>query len=426
MINKLVRYFDQMAEIIRKIEEKGVYREKDFSSLLGDKNHQSYLDLITYFPKLINDDRTFRNIILKDMDESFFDSLEWIIKGGSDSMLHLLLYHMDRGIKECYMQTVGFEDDVEICNALNSNQEKTKLIILRKAECKWAMREIGNGLQGFLENFYYIDLNNLKGMLVKNYMLDPKAVLGRKKDVLKIAISPITDKKIVEFSKPYERMNENTGAVQKLFRVENVLEEEWITEQVFENILLAGSNSADILVFPEMLGTHKMLRCVLDKLTERKDVQIPALIVFPSIWEKTKNDQDNTNRSCVILNGDEILFQQHKRSDYKYDTGEGEVYEDINRDYSKNNVLHMIHVEGLGRICIIICYDYLDGENRESIMENARPTLVCTPSFSTGSFHFETLSEAFFKQNCNWVWCNTCSAINETKRKSNFEIMLSA
>ena len=50
MINQLVWYFDQMAEIIRRIEEEEVFREKDFSSLLGDKNNQIYLDLISLSP----------------------------------------------------------------------------------------------------------------------------------------------------------------------------------------------------------------------------------------------------------------------------------------------------------------------------------------------------------------------------------------
>ena len=47
MINQLAGYFDQMAAIIRRIEDKEIFREKDFASLLGDKNHQIYFELIT-------------------------------------------------------------------------------------------------------------------------------------------------------------------------------------------------------------------------------------------------------------------------------------------------------------------------------------------------------------------------------------------
>lgn len=41
----------------------------------------------------------------------------------------------------------------------------------------------------------------------------------------------------------------------------------------------------------------------------------------------------------------------------------------------------------------------------------------------TGSFHFKTLGEAFFKQSCNLIWCNTCAASHETQNERNFEIV---
>lgn len=423
MINQLVWYFDQMAEIIRRIEEEEVFREKDFSSLLGDKNNQIYLDLISLFPKLIKDDRSFRSLTISDIDETFSSAVSVVLDGGNVAMLHLLLYYMDRGIEDCYMQMTGFEDDIESCDALNINIHDTHIIILKKAKCKWSMRQPGNGLNGLLKNFYYIDQNKLDGMQIKNYILDYRAVLKTGNTSLKIAVSPITREKTVEFSAPYDGINGKTGISQKVFRVERILKEELITNQVIENIHIAGEEDVDILVFPEMLGTQDMLCKVMEALGSNWETDVPALIVFPSVWEKTENDLTNTNKSYMILNGEEVLFEQHKRCDYKYDTADGPVYEDINRDRDKNNILNIIHVEGLGRICIVICYDYLDEENQERIMQNIRPTLVCTPSFSTGSFHFETLAEAFFKQSCNLVWCNTCSAAHETKKDKNFEII---
>lgn len=123
----------------------------------------------------------------------------------------------------------------------------------------------------------------------------------------------------------------------------------------------------------------------------------------------------------MILDGREVLFEQHKRCDFKYISEQGPVYEDINRGDSDNNTINLLHVEGLGRICIIICVDYLVTENRDQIVKNLCPTLVCSPSFSTGSFHFRTLGEAYFYQGCNWIWCNTCSAANETIKKENFK-----
>ena len=423
MIKQLVRYFDQMAAMIRRIEDKEILHEKDFVSLLSDRNNQIYFDLISLFPKLIRDNRTAGSLMISDIGEDFSSAVSQVLVRDDVAMLHLLLYYMDRGIEDCYNQMIGFEDDVEICDALNSNFHDTHIIILKKVKCSWEMRQPGKGLNGFLHNFYYIDQNRLDGMRLKNYILDWRAVMRTEKRSLKIAVSPITRERTVEFSAPYDGINGRTGIAQKMFRVERILGEALITKQVIENIHIAGAQETDILVFPEMLGTKEMLRKVREALESDRETDVPALIVFPSVWEKTKNDLANTNNSYVILNGDEVLFEQHKRCDYKYDTAGGPVYEDINRDRDKNNILNIIHVEGLGRICIVICYDYLDEENQERIMKNIRPTLVCTPSFSTGSFHFETLAEAFFKQSCNLVWCNTCSAAHETAKDRNFEII---
>ena len=65
MINQLAGYFDQMAAIIRRIEDKEIFREKDFASLLGDKNHQIYFELIGFFPKLIRDNRTAGSLMIR-------------------------------------------------------------------------------------------------------------------------------------------------------------------------------------------------------------------------------------------------------------------------------------------------------------------------------------------------------------------------
>lgn len=423
MIKQLVRYFDQMAVIIRKMQGQKILSDKDISSFLHDRENPVYFILTKKVPQLIKDNQIVRNLYLKDLNDALYSNVEEIIESDNAPLLILLLYYMDRAIVDCYKQQIGFEDDIEVVDALNSNGKDTQISVLKKAKCKWAPREYGRRIKGIMDNFYYIDHMEMDRMNVRHYILDPGLLVFDRKSELKLAISPVTQKETIEFSNPYERPNEKTGARQKLFRVENVIDEHWIQGQVLENICIAGENGADILVFPEMLGTQSMLHEVRKRIRQNKTADVPGLIVFPSIWEKTENDKENTNKSCLLLNGDEILFEQHKRCDYKYDTPEGPVYEDINRDREKNNVVHMLHVEGLGRICIIICYDYLDTYNRELIMKNLCPTLVCNPSFSTGSFNFEILGESYFKQGCNWIWCNTCSAANLTEKEKNFEII---
>ena len=418
---RLHMYFDRMAEIIRILQIQGNIKQKDIDSILYDGECEAHSLLRNQIPELITEDQCIKNLGLQDLTEKFFEAIDYLVKEKVKNVLTLLLYFLDRGIIDCYRRNIDFEEDVEIFDALNSNVDECQIILLRKAECRWAFREKRDGFQTLLYYFYFIDQNKIEDMHLKNYFLDESVIFNHGKAGLKIAISPITGHKVVNFSEPYERTNDRTGGLQSYFRVENLMMEEQITRQVLENIYLAGMNEADILVFPEMLGTSDMLKTVMGILAESRDKSVPPLVVFPSIWEKTEGDKNNTNRSCLILQGEEILFEQHKRCDFMYHSERGPVYEDINRYESEGNTLNLLHVEGIGRICIIICVDYLITENREQIVKNLCPTLVCSPSFSTGSFHFRTLGEAYFYQGCNWIWCNTCSAAHETTKEENFK-----
>lgn len=109
----------------------------------------------------------------------------------------------------------------------------------------------------------------------------------------------MTKERTVEFSKPYERKNEKTNARQKLFRVEEVVNEDYITEKVLNNILKAGEDQADILVFPEMLGTRQMLDKIKKSLLGRER-EIPFLIVFPSIWEKQIMMKETKTKAAYV------------------------------------------------------------------------------------------------------------------------------
>lgn len=424
MNEKFIRYFNIMAGMIRILLDKGSYKEKDFLSVRCDEDNEFYSAIFSNVAELIERGGTHpANLKITDLNDDFFTRLENLVAQDNVYVLMLLLFYMDRAIVECYKMLNGFEDEVVVVESLNANREETDIYLLKKTRCKWASSQIGNGLSGILHYFYYIDKRNMPGVVIRNHILDSNLIQGIGKNRLRVALSPVTKEKIVEFSEPYERKNEETGAFQKYFRVNRIRNEQALMKMVLDNIYEAGKNNADILVFPEMLGTQSMLDEVLEKLKQEADVHIPALIVFPSIWEKTENDHNNKNQSCVILEGESILFSQHKYCDYKYYKDGKPVFEDINRDRDEADIIHMIHVEGIGRICIIICFDYLDSENRKRIMENLIPTLVCSPSFSTGSFNFVVLAEKYFSEGCNWVWCNTCSAACETENEDNFKIV---
>lgn len=234
----------------------------------------------------------------------------------------------------------------------------------------------------------------------------------------------MTKEEVVVFSEPYERVNIHTKQKQHYFRVETIKNTEWLEQEIIRNMEYSGTHDVDILVFPEMLGSQEMLNNVLDFFQQNRDKKVPPLVVFPSIWEKTEDDRNNTNVSCLLLDGRQIMFRQNKRICFYYKDKDGtKVFEDINRDPNVPDILNVLHVDGIGRICIIICYDYLHNENREMIRKLIKPTLICCPSFSTGSFNFQILQESGYYAGCNSIWCNTCSAANAAGSDKNFEIV---
>ena len=420
---QLRKYFDLMASIVRRVLDKHEFSEKDFRSVFENQNGEPYSVLKRRFPQLMNDNCTYKEIEITDLTDAFLIGVQSLASGWNNLYYDvILLYYMDRAIERCYKRNRTFKSEVEEYTALNFNSKETGILIIEKVKCKWEHTQIRNSFEAVLKNFYYVDCYALKNTITVNYVFD-SSLAFEDKSSLKLAISPVTKEKTVEFSAPYERKNEKTNAGQKLFRVERVVNEDHITEKVLNNILKAGEDQVDVLVFPEMLGTQ----CMLDKIKKSldgKEQEIPLLIVFPSIWEKTDNDEMNQNQSSVFLQGEE-LFKQKKYADFKYFSNGAFVYEDINRKRNEEKVIHILHIEDLGRICVIICYDYLEEENREGIVKNFHPTLICSPSFSTGSFDFRILSQHNFSRNCNWIWCNTCSALHtaDEKKKKNFDII---
>lgn len=327
---------------------------------------------------------------------------------------------MDRAIQVCYDNLCNLEDDYTQVNTLNENVEETGIILVRKVKSGWDKRILEESLNAFLKQFYFINISDLN-MKIANYILDSNLFMTYRKEKLRIGISPMMKEKTLVFSDPYAKVNRVTGATQYCFRVEKVYLENSIKDSILTKIEIAGKKKIDILVFPEMLGTRKILQEIMTEVNERKVEQVPKLIVFPSIWEKTEQDANNMNISCLVLNGEEIIFEQPKRKRFHYKKGEMEVYEDINCE--DNNILNVLHIDGIGRLCIVICYDFLQKENRQMILNSVYPSLICSPSFSTGSFDFNILKEAGFAYGCNWVWCNTCSAMHETEKLQNFNLI---
>lgn len=424
MVNnkRLVKWFNCKASAIQKIKRHGFCDEMDLASVVEDTTGQYYSCLRESLPILFEENGQIHNLRLSEMDDSFFSSLKKVISEDDIYLLHLLVYCMDRAIIQCYNTLETFEEEYEEIEGLNDNWKETGISILKRVSCAWQVHNIGSCEESLFYNFYYIEMQ--EDIKISNHVLQGSSVLKSGKSNLRVAISPLTKEEVVVFSEPYERVNIHTKQKQHYFRVETIKNTEWLEQEIIRNMEYSGTHDVDILVFPEMLGSQEMLNNVLDFFQQNQDKKVPPLVVFPSIWEKTEDDRNNTNVSCLLLDGRQIMFRQNKRICFYYKDKDGtKVFEDINRDPNVPDILNVLHVDGIGRICIIICYDYLHNENREMIRKLIKPTLICCPSFSTGSFNFQILQESGYYAGCNCIWCNTCSAANAADSDKNFEIV---
>lgn len=424
MVNnkRLVKWFNCKASAIQKIKRHGFCDEMDLASVLEDTTGQYYSRLRESLPILFEENGQIHNLRLSEMDDSFFSSLKKVISEDDIYLLHLLVYCMDRAIIQCYNTLETFEEEYEEIEGLNDNWKETGISILKRVSCAWQVRNIGSCEESLFYNFYYIERQ--EDIKISNHVLQRPSVLKSGKLNLRVAISPLTKEEVVVFSEPYERVNIHTKQKQHYFRVETIKNTEWLEQEIIRNMEYSGTHDVDILVFPEMLGSQEMLNNVLDFFQQNRDKKVPPLVVFPSIWEKAEDDRNNTNVSCLLLDGRQIMFRQNKRICFYYKDKDGtKVFEDINRDPNVPDILNVLHIDGIGRICIIICYDYLHNENREMIRKLIKPTLICCPSFSTGSFNFQILQESGYYAGCNSIWCNTCSAANAAGSDKNFEIV---
>lgn len=424
MVNnkRLVKWFNCKASAIQKIKRHGFCNEMDLASVLENTTGQYYSRLRESLPILFEENGQIHNLRLSEMDDPFFSSLKKVISEDDIYLLHLLVYCMDRAIVQCYNTLETFEEEYEEIEGLNDNWKETGISILKRVSCAWQVRNIGSSEESLLYNFCYIEKQ--EDIKISNHVLQRSSVLKSGKSNLRVAISPLTKEEVVVFSEPYERVNIHTKQKQHYFRVETIKNTEWLEQEIIRNMEYSGTHDVDILVFPEMLGSQEMLSNVLDLFQQNRDKKVPPLVVFPSIWEKTEDDRNNTNVSCLLLDGRQIMFRQNKRICFYYKDKDGtKVFEDINRDPNVPDILNVLHIDGIGRICIIICYDYLHNENREMIRKIIKPTLICCPSFSTGSFNFQILQESGYYAGCNSIWCNTCSAANAAGSDKNFEIV---
>jgi hypothetical protein len=356
-----------------------------------------------------------RKLDAADLTEDFFGSLSALmlrLESEGDyyallGLLRILDFSMEKLLKNAIEE---FEQE-KFSIVLNTNRESVGIGLLPRCTCIWERKHRlihrYNHLESFLYNILVMENSVLGELIDKHFFLKSEFFPRfRKRHALKIAATPLrleknfqmqlTDKdKVQYFNITYENSS---------FDKDN--------ELIWKKIWTAAENESDIVVFPELLGNAEMTDFVVNKIKSLSPAEadkIPSLIILPSYWEK------NRNVVTIMDKFGNVICRQNKQNPFRKEFDGVGYLEQI----SSNLVVNILHFEGIGRIAIMVCRDFLETEYMQQLMRCFKLTLIIVPSFSTGSYDFRRSFDLCAHEDCNVVWVNTCAAFIKGK-EANF------
>ena len=335
------------------------------------------------------------------------------------------------------------EASVSPMRQLNINAEELGILILPRLYCSWSRKgrdkftelSVSRGINELMQSYYYVDVKALGGFKVHHYMMNNPEKDSVK--FLRIAVSPLTNGNVLaikkysaEGCKKIAIVGVGSDCVEDESEDKKVEKEFYVSRRGLEDKVLkvidkAAEIKADILMFPEMLGTKEIREQSLERLAcleiETNGMHPPSVTLLPTEWEYGNCGEgaepwkagNNTNTLYVACSGSLIegegfkeTFRQQKQNPYleKAAVLSGAV-EDIKADKSIN----VLHIPNLGRIVFPICADLLAASYRKILIEVLGATLVLCPSFSKGFDDFIQLTNIGNPFGCRIVWCDSCA-----------------
>ncbi len=295
---------------------------------------------------------------------------------------------------------------------MNANREQTGIGLLPRCSCCWERKRrlshYYNRIDNFLFNMLILENSILGELIDKHIFLKPDFFRDFEvKKSLKIAATPLQLEKNFDF-------DFHVSDKVQYFSIDykGGLSEPEI-DLIWGKIVEAGKNDSDIIVFPEALGKKELAGAISEKIrAAEKDggTKIPSMIVLPSHWENFQNTV------TVLDRHGNMVCRQSKQNPFK------EFFDGSNwlEHIRANNIINILHFEGIGRIAILICKDFLTTKYTEQLMRCFKLTLLIVPSFSTGSYDFKQSFDLCAHDDCNVVWINSCAAMEKGK-EHNFE-----
>lgn len=369
-------------------------------------------------PALFNegDGLEVRQLVSGDVTEAFLDGLQSLIESlkiKCDYYALLgLLQILDQAMAQLLAGAIAEFEQENFSIVLNTNRESVGVGLLPRCSCAWERKHRlvhrYNNLESFLYNILLIENSVLGELIDKHYFLrDELFPRFKNRKAVKIAATPL------RLERNFQVQLNDKDKVQYFNIVYENPTFDSDNELIWKKIWTAAENESDIVVFPELLGNAEMVDFVAAKIKSLSPAdadKIPSLIILPSYWEK------NRNIVTVMDKFGNVICKQNKQNPFRKEFGGVGYLEQI----SSNLVVNVLHYEGIGRIAIMVCRDFLETEYMQQLMRCFKLTLIIVPSFSTGSYDFRRSFDLCAHEDCNVVWVNTCAALVKGK-EANFQ-----
>lgn len=321
-----------------------------------------------------------------------------------------LLQTLDGSLIRILNQLMNTFDTETLIKPLNTNDRETGIEIFPRCQCVWARKSrpyfSERRIDFHLKYLLVIEKERTEGLKDRHVFL-PKGLFPvfDRTGTLKVAASPLS------LQPDFSVHLHSHRQVQSFTLDYNRSGSERIERLVWKKITEAGETGAELLVFPEMMGSpdmeHKVQRKLQD-LTEWDRKKIPSVIVLPTYFS------DGKNCASVLDRDGHLLARQYKQSPYVMTVHHKNYVEAI--DGARE--VTIFHYPGIGRFAVMICKDFLTTRYMERIMRGFLLTLIIVPAYSTGAYDFRTSFETCAHDYCNVVWINSCAAMVPGKEKN--------
>ena len=339
-------------------------------------------------------------------------------------------FNMAESLHRYAMTKEYVAENVISFQALNNNVQELGGILLPNISPMWENRKRSQSALAadplsVIEN--YIWVTGYEPWNVLNlYSIDWKI---EKDKNLRIICSPLTNVPPflyeLKMGDPYNVFEITEYCTENVERVQATIE---------KTIKLANKRNADIVLFPEILSSPQCLRNVQTFVEEQIELVSPSLIVLPSSEHRDEFGKWVNETKVLDAFGDSLLtYKKQHGFQFEYEDGkfkledgkskpengksepkdekskpEDGVYFEPLDDADHN--LYVLHIDGIGRLAIIICADIFEHDMLTTLLERYQINCLLMLAYSPGRGRFfDQISQAQ-RTSCEVVWCNACAA----------------